>query len=288
MPIRTILVPVTSADSTRASLETAFMVAQMFNSHVDALHVRVDPKDTLPLLGEGMSGTLIQEMIEFAEKESTERSKKAFEAFKKYCDHHKITISDQPKAANKMSADWSEEVGREDDHVATRGRLADLIVVGRPVEDADVPSPTTLNAALFETGRAVLVAPPTPPKELGKNIVIFWRGSTEAARAVSAGMTFVTRAESVRIISAGADQPARTGPEGLVKYFAWHGVKAEAEKVNAEGSAIGATLLEACHHAKADLLIMGAYTHSRVRQLILGGVTRRVLAESTVPVLMAH
>jgi nucleotide-binding universal stress UspA family protein len=288
MPIRTILVPVTNAESSKSSIETAFLVAKMFASHVDAFHVRVDPKDTLPLLGEGMSGTLVQEMIEFAEKETDDRSAKALKAFQKYCDGHNITLSDKPKMSKAMSASWTEEVGREDDHVAVRGRLADLIVVGRPVADSDVPSPTTLNAALFETGRAVMIAPPKAPTELGDRVVIFWRGSTEASRAIGAAMTFITRAKHVTIISAGAEQASRAGVEGLKRYLAWHGVEAQAQIVTVEGPPVGTILLEACQKADADLLVMGAYTHSRVRQLILGGVTQRVLTEATVPVLMAH
>lgn len=288
MPIRTILVPVINAESSKSSMEAAFLVAKIFASHVDAFHIRGDPKDTLPLLGEGMSGTLVQEMIEFAQKESEDRSTEALAAFKRFCDSHNITHNEKPKMSNAMSAAWREEVGREDDHVAVRGRVSDLIVVGRPVADADVPSPTTLNAALFETGRAVLVVPPIMPTTIGERVVIFWRGSTEASRAVSAAMTFLTRAKQVKVISAGADQPSRASVEGLVDYLAWHGVKAEFERVMVEGTAMGARLLEAAQHSQADLIVMGAYTHSRIRQLILGGVTSRVLAESTVPVLMAH
>jgi nucleotide-binding universal stress UspA family protein len=288
MPIRTILVPVTNAESSVSAIQTAFLVAKTFASHVDAFHVRVDPKDTLPLLGEGMSGTLIQEMIEFAEKESDDRAGKAQAKFMKYCEQHKIKLSAKAKMSKTMSASWSEQTGREDEHVAVRGKLSDLIVVGRPVTDNDTPSPTTLNAALFETGRAVLVTPPTPPTGIGKHIVIFWRGSTEASRAIAAAMTFISRAESVHIISADADRASNMAVEGLQEYLAWYGVKAETESVDATGKSLGITLLDAAHNDKADLLVMGAYTHSRVRQLILGGVTRRVLTESKIPVLMAH
>ncbi len=288
MAIRTILVPVTNAETSVSAIETAFLVAKTFASHVDAFHVRVDPKDTLPLLGEGMSGTLIQEMIEFAENESDDRAKKAQAMFMKYCDQHKIKLSPEAKMSKTMSAGWSEQTGREDEHVAVRGKLSDLIVVGRPVTDNDTPSPTTLNAALFETGRAVLVTPPTSPTEIGKHIVIFWRGSTEASRAIAAAMNFITRAESVHIMTADADRASNMAVEGLQEYLAWHGVKAQTESVDATDKSLGITLLEAAHNDKADHLVMGAYTHSRVRQLILGGVTRRVLTESKIPVLMAH
>jgi len=131
-----------------------------------------------------MSGTLIQEMIEFAEKESDERAKKAQAFFMEYCKSHGIELSSEAHMSDVMTAGWSEQIGREDEHVAVRGKLSDLIIVGRPVTDNDSPSPATLNAALFETGRAVIVTPPEPPVEIGKRIVIFWRGSTEASRAI--------------------------------------------------------------------------------------------------------
>ena len=188
-----------------------------------------------------------------------------------------------------VTAGWTEVSGREDDHVSIRGRLNDLIVVGRPLADSDTPSPTTLNAALFETGRAVLVAPPMAPEVLGKKVVIFWRGSTEASRAIAAGMPFIWRAETVKIVSALADQATRASAEGLATYLAWHGVNAEVETLTAtDGKAVGSRLLDSAQKFQADLLVMGAYTHSRVRQLILGGVTQKVLAEATIPVVMAH
>ena len=293
MSIKTILVPVDGTEAARSALEMAFVAGKQFSAHVDVLHVSADPKDAVPLLGEGMSGAMIEEMIEYAEKEAAERAASGRRMFDEQCARDSVSVAETPPAADTVSAAWVEVVGRDNEAVAQRGRLADLIVAGRPTADGDPSATMVLNAVLFETGRPVLVAPPgvsavPSPAAMGSTVAIAWNLNAEAARAVAAAIPFLSRAESVVIVTAESERTSAGAVGELAPYLAWHGVSATTKTIPPSRRAVGESLLGACADVGADMLVMGAYTHGRVRQLILGGVTRHVLAEATIPVLMAH
>ena len=294
MSIKTILVPVDGTEAARPALETAFAVAKKFSAHVDVLHVSADPKDAVPLLGEGMSGAMIEELIEYAEKESGERAASARRMFDDQCARDSVSIAGTPSAEDKSSAAWVEFVGRDNEAVAQGGRLADLIVAGRPTADADPSATMVVNAALFETGRPVLVGPPpgsatsATSAAVGGKVAIAWNLNAEAARAVGAALPFLGSAESVVIVTAESERTSSGAAGELASYLAWHGIAATTQIVPKSRRAVGEALLGTCADIGADMLVMGAYTHGRVRQLILGGVTSHVLAAAAIPVLMAH
>ena len=293
MSIKTILVPVDGTEAARPALETAFAAGKQFSAHVDVLHVNADPKDAVPLLGEGMSGAMIEEMIQYAEKEAAERATSARRMFDEQCARDSVSVSTTPPAAETVSAAWVEVVGRDNEAVAQCGRLADLIVAGRPTADADPSATMVLNAALFETGRPVLVAPPeksaaSSSTGAGGKVAIAWNLNAEAARAAAAAIPFLNRAESVVIVTAESERTSSGAANELAPYLVWHGISATVQTIPLSRRAVGEALLGACAEIGADMLVMGAYTHGRVRQIILGGVTRHVLAEATIPVLMAH
>lgn len=286
MPIRSMVVPVDGTDRSESALKTALAVAKELDAHLEALHVRPDAREAVPLLGEGMSGTMIEEMIDLAERESDARAKRARAQFDACVAEFGVVACDGPPGPGGACITWREETGREDETVAWRGRLADLIVAARPNGDAEAAAALTLNAALFESGRPVLVAPPEPVSGVGRTVAIAWNGSAQAARAVAAAMPLLQAAESVRILTVASEKtPAAMGDE-LSKYLSWHNVSAETITSEEIEGAVGADVMGKA--VGADLLVMGAYTHSRLRQLILGGVTRYVLENATIPVLMSH
>jgi nucleotide-binding universal stress UspA family protein len=176
--------------------------------------------------------------------------------------------------------------GREEEVVAQQARLADLAVVAHPEAGEDVSSSDALHAVLFESGRPVLIAPQSPPASIGRRICIAWNGTAESASAVYAALPWLRRAEAVRVLS--ADEYQRRGPEApeLVAYLALHGVEAERATFRPIDREVGAGLLKAAAEFGADLVAMGAYSHSRLRQLILGGVTRHVLENAKLPIMM--
>lgn len=284
---KTMLVAVSDDVSGRSPLETAVTVGRRFDSHVSALHVKTDPSNAVPLVGEGMSGVMVEEMISAAEQQADERARQARTVFDERRAELGAPLVQAPPAAG-FSMAWREEVGREEDVVARCARLADLVVLGRPVADRELPSVMTLNAALMESGRPLLVAPPQPPASIGSRVAVAWNGSAEAARAVSAALPFLTAAEQVHIFSARESEGDPVlAPAELCAYLAWHGINAECHHAQASHNT-GEMLLSEVARLGCDLVVMGAYTHSRLRQFILGGVTRHMLHHATVPVLMMH
>jgi nucleotide-binding universal stress UspA family protein len=286
MTIRKLLVPMTATEAGRQALEAAFAVAAALSAHVEVVHVRPDPQDAIPLLGEGVSGAMVEELIILTEKEAAARAAAAKRHFEECRLHREITVAHTPSSAGP-STRWIEIVGRENDVTVAQGRLADLIIVGRSHSETDAAAAATLNAALFESGRPVLVVSEFAP-DIGKRIAIAWNGSAEAARSVSAALPFLNRAEAVILFSVATERTSADAVVGLVDFLAWHGISAVPEALPEGGGSVGHRILEAASAAGIDLLVMGAYTHSRLRQLILGGVTHDVLGRAKLPLLMAH
>lgn len=282
MTVRTILVPVDGSESCTIALETAFELAADFGAHMAGLHVRIDPLEAVPFVGEGMSGALVQELIELTEHESAVRAQAARAMFERV-----QASAGCPSAASPTpggpSAAWLEQAGREEDAIVRYGRLADLIVVGRTGADRGDSAVTAFTMALFETGRPVLVAGETCRAPF-RSIVVAWNDSLEASRSVAASLPFLARASQVTAVCVDEDagEPAL---DDLVRYLGWHGIAAQRRFIEARGS-VGEALVRAAHGA--DLLVMGGYSHSRLRELILGGVTRYMLEHARLPLLMAH
>ena len=177
-------------------------------------------------------------------------------------------------------------IGQEEDVVAQQARLADITVVPHPVSGEALSSWGTLHAVLFDSGRPVLISPQAIPLQIGTRVCLAWNGTAESASSVLAAMPWMQRAEGVAILYADGYQRRGPGAPDLAAYLALHGVHAEIVTFKSAGGSVGAGLLAAASAFGCDLLSMGAYSHSRLRQLILGGVTRHVLEHATLPVMM--
>jgi nucleotide-binding universal stress UspA family protein len=287
MAIKVILAPLFGAPSDDAALATALAVARKFSAHIDVMLIRADPRTMIPYIGEGMSGALIEEMIASAEQQADERAKRVRQTFDDWC--AKSGLPRGESAADGPNCAWIEDTGRPDACVARRGRVADVVVIARPEGENAVTAITeTLEAALMDSGTPLLVAPSQPPETVGDNVAIAWNGGLEAARAVTAAMPILKAAGNVTILTAGDPCPPEATAEALAGYLASHGVAAQVRKLEEGTDSMSATLLDAAKEAGANLMVMGAYTHSRLRELVFGGVTYEVLSAADMPVLMAH
>lgn len=285
MAIRKLLLPLTGTAAGEAALLTSLTIARAWDAHVLALHVRVDSRDVAPLAGEGLSGAMIEEMMSATEKESAHRAQAVRSMFDRFVVANEVMLAESHAHRPGPSASFAAVTGREEDIVAQQARLADLTVVPHPEAGEDVSSSDALHAVLFDSGRPVLISPQAPLPTIGTRVCLGWNGTAESASAVTAALPWLQRAEAVRILSAEGYQRRGPGAPELAAYLALHGVHAESEVFHVRGAA-GSALLAAARDFGCDLLAMGAYSHSRLRQLILGGVTRHVLENATLPVLM--
>jgi nucleotide-binding universal stress UspA family protein len=288
MRYRTVLAPISAPEVGLSILRTALHLARAFDAHIDVLHVRPDPRGLVPYTGEGMDGSMIEEIMDVTEREGGEREVRSREMFDAFADENDVRVADEPGAGAGVSMSWNSTVGREDEVVATRGRIYDIVAVGRPVKEAALPSPITLEAALLDTGRPILVAPPDARDSFGTSIAVAWEGSPEAARAIADAIPLLEKADKVTVLSAKAAQVSPIDADDLRHRLAWHGIACEIQSFEAAASELGAAFLEQSDKAGADLLIKGAYSQSRLRQLILGGRTRHILAHAEIPVLLSH
>ena len=285
--IRKITVPLSGHEIDEPVLDTAFAVAKRFDANLRAALILADPRDAVAFVGEGMTSAMLEQIMLSAESEGKDRAGKTrvlFETLRQRYGCPDIL----PPAGSGFGCHYFERVGREDEIVAQRGRLCDLLVAGRVrTNDANAPH-LALEAALRETGRPVLVVSSNVPPDFGKTIAIAWNGSIEVSRAIIMGMPFLERAERVVVLSVEGD--TEYGPPGsdLLEYLGWHGITGQAVAVKSSERGQGQALLAAAESARADLMIMGAYTRSHMRRLIFGGVTAYMLDHAPFPLLMTH
>jgi len=286
MAIRKLLLPLTGTAAGEAALDTAVRIARIWNAHVTALHVRVDSRDVAPLAGEGLSGAMIEEMMSATEKESSDRAHAVRAMFDRYVTENHVPVGEA--RPGEISASFATVVGREEDLVAQQARLADLTVVPHPEAGDDVSSSDALHAVLFDSARPVLIAPLVAPERIGTRVCVAWNGTAESAASVLAALPWMQRAEAVRVLTADEYQRRGPGAADLLSYLALHDVTADTAVFRPIDKDVGAGLLRAAKEFNCDLLSMGAYSHSRLRQLILGGVTRHVLEFADLPVMMTR
>lgn len=281
--MKTILMPFRGDEQALATLELAYTVAAGFGSYLEGLFVRQPP----PLVsGEGIS--LPGEYLADLDEEAGRAAERARERFAAFMADKGAPIEDVKFSTDQPSAGWRDTEGFESEVVGEYGRLFDLIVVGCPSRQAAAARDVVCEAALFDSGRPVLLAPVEPPARLGENVVVAWNGSTETARTIGLGMPLLLRADTVTVLTVeGATVPGPTGDQ-VADHLVRNGVKAEPRTAQLEGRNSGQAMLEECRAVGADLLLKGAYTQSRLRQMIFGGATSHILAHAELPVFMAH
>jgi len=288
MPLAIVLAVIDGAPGSEAAMKAALEVGRRFSARIDLLHVEIDPASAVPVVGEGMSGAAVEQIIDSLQAEAETRRKEAERLFDQLCVAAKLPVvePDSTPKAGEFSVAFHKVKGTEPDEVLRHGRLADLIVLARTGWEGDGGLSATFDGALFDSGRPVLLLPQAPVAGFGRSVAVAWDGSRESARAATAALPFLENAEKVIILTAReTDHDAE--PSQLAGFLAAHGVAGKTWAFSPDGG-IGDALLEEAGKAKADLLVMGAYGHSRLRELVLGGATRDVLVNAAIPVLMAH
>lgn len=287
MAIKSILVPIRGDGLGEGVLDHACAIGSRFGSHIEAIHARARPEDYLPF-GTLISGKMKESILASATANAEDEGAHFLQLFNDYCTKNKLTILKKPPApSNKMTASWREETGKQATVIARRGRLADLIVVPKPDGESRL-GVNTLESALLESGKLVLMAPPLAVSGIGNHLAIAWSGSAESARAVSLAMPLLASAKKISILSAETGEPMDLGADDLVDHLRWHNIEPDAKIFKTSGNDIGGPLLQQAAAIGADCLLMGAFGHNRNREFILGGVTQYVISHAQLPVFFAH
>ena len=279
--MKTILVPTEHHVSMQSALDTALLLARKFGSCVEGFALRPGVADLVAMDPDsGLTMVAVKE-------NDAELIRHSEEVFRAFMERHQVPQRSGDGAAT-LSWTWHKDAPSGHDFVGSYGRIFDMIVLARPGQEWQSPAMITLESALFESGRPVLIAPPLAPRSLGTNVLIAWNCSTEQARTTADAMPFLRQAERITIVTVEGATVAGPSGEEMARALKISGISAEPLTLKARKGGAGEALLSKADELGCDLIVKGAYTQSRLRQMIFGGTTRHILGNAKLPVLMAH
>ena len=279
--MKTILVPTEHNTSMASALDTALLLAQKFGSFIEGFSLRPAVADLVAMDPDsGLTMVAVKE-------NDAEMVRQAEDMFRAFMAQHQVA-KQGAATADAPSFSWLDSAPSGHDFVGSYGRVFDCIVLARPGDEWQSPSMVTLESALFESGRPVLIAPPESPKSLATNVLIAWNCSTEQARTTADAMPLLRLAQRVTICTVEGATVAGPSGEQMARSLKLNGVNAEPITLKQNKRNAGEVLLGKAAELGCDLIIKGAYTQSRLRQMIFGGTTRHILANAKLPVMMAH
>lgn len=291
MSIKHILIPIEGQDTDSYVLETAYKMGQKFNAHLEVFEVTLDGRDAIPFIGQGLSAPVVEQILHSLETESKDQRDKAFQHFNVWHQQHPelLFLTDGKMSENsKTTISWTEITGRNAELVPEKARVSDLVVFARVSANDDDLSAAMIESTLMEGGCPTLFAVDNIPQQIGSNITLFWNGSLECARAVHFALPFLKKAKKVTLLTTSKVDTMGESGAALKNYLSYHNIAADLMDLECDTSDIGASILKNSYALKADLFILGAYSHSRLREWVLGSITRYVLKEANIPCLLIH
>ena len=281
MSMKTILVPTENHDAMRSALESALLLARRCDSYIEGFALRW-------AINEFIGGDIVGGLpLERFRQDSAEEAKQAQQIFESFMQEHKVPRS--TKTAGTLSFGWLDDAPEGESFVGSHGRVFDVIVMNRPDANSTGLYNRAIESGLFESGRPILLSPPSPPRQIATNILIAWNCSTEQVRATALAMPLLQKADRVTVLTViGGIGVSGPSAEQLIRYLQRNEIVAEPMRVELDGRSTGEAILATAQSLGCDLLIKGAYTQSRLRQMIFGGATQHVLANAALPVLLAN
>lgn len=250
------------------------LAARLPEMRIDALHIRPEVDPSFMPTEEMMTEPRLREFTQREDVRSAEL-KGAFDGW-------------QRQAGGRLSAMWREGVGSERAMISSEASKAGLVVIGHQAQSHDGRVRDAIQASLFEAKATVVIVPSTMPPTLGLHPAIAWKPSEAASRVVQAALPILLAAEHVTVLIAEEGGSGDAMPAALQDALRAPDSRFQLRRVDPAGRRTSAALLDEARAVGADLLVMGAYTHPRLMELVLGGVTRDLLADVPLPVLMHH
>lgn len=291
---KTVLAHLTGSTCDESVLKASLGLVSDSTGHIDCLRLLPDPAELIAESAQTESGgwIILSDTIAEIEREANERTRKAQATVDVFGRENGIRRQDDPSGGEKVTISWHDAVGDEFDHITRAGRYQDVIVVAGGRDRDGRMAAEALGGIVLHSGKPVLLAPETASASPYRKIIIAWKETAEAARALTAAMPLLERAQSVELVHAREaghrpDESAESS-EHIRRYMRWHGLNADFRLIIPQGRAGIDAVLQRAKEAGADLLVMGGYGHNRIRELVFGGFTQRVLDGVELPVLLFH
>jgi nucleotide-binding universal stress UspA family protein len=277
--MKTILVPTEDDDAMSSALETALILARRCDSYIEGFALRW--KFTEFVSADMMGGIVVADHQEITRMETQART-----IFESFMQKHGVPRS--TAGTDSLSFGWLDNAPEGDAFVGSHGRVFDVIVMSRAGRNTSGLRNRAIKSGLFESGRPILLAPPSPPAQIGTNVLIAWNRSTEQARATALAMPLLQKADRVVVLTViGGTEVSGPSAEQLVRTLRRNRIVTELKRAELGGKSTGEAILATAKSLGCDLLIKGAYTQGRLRQMIFGGATQHILENAMIPVLLA-
>lgn len=283
--IRKIVIPVRGDGKGDNVFAHAAVLAARYKAHIAVTHCRPRGEDLMPY-GVAVPASLRKLLLSQSADVADQVEQGMREELESLAAKFGVVMSNK-NLPDQASAHWIEEQGRQVDVIKRHGRIADLICVAKPDVDRNLGA-NTLKAALFNTGRPVMMCPmrESSPVVLCDKIAIAWNGSIEASKAVAATTAVLERASEVVILSGGIEVNGADSA-GLQDYLSTRGVNVRVERFTPDRK-VGKQLMEKSMELNVDTLIMGAYSSSHERETFFGGNTQFIVDHAEFPVILVH
>ena len=286
MFLRCLLVPTAPGLDATRRLDAALRLGRRLRAHIGVAFMAPGPEHVMASMASlvPMDCATI-EAIARGVREAAAEGKAALET---WCEREGVAFMPEGDRLDATFVTWTELSGEVEPLLTLAGRINDLVIVDRPNPDEPFTG-RALDTAMFSVGRPTLMVGESVPYDLLDHVVVAWNGSLEATRLIGQSITLLHEAARVTVVHARTDRFEEARAADLCAYLRWHGIVAEAATLEVEdGTSVGAAILAEAGLRNASMLALGAYTHSRVREFLLGGVTRHVIEHAHIPMLMAH
>lgn len=279
--MKTILVPTQHVATMKSALETAVLLARRTGAYVEGFALRVAIP---PYVVAELTAGLTMDAYDAQRDEEVAELRRLFEGFMQ-----EQSIPPSGPSVSRPCFGWLAVAPDDEGFIGCHGRAFDVTVIARLDADSTGLHRRVIESALFESGRPVLLAPPTAPKQIATNVMVHWNGSTEQARANAFAMPLLQLAERVTVLTViGGQEVPGPSADYILRQLQHNGIAAKPVRVKLGDRETGEAVLEAAKAEGCDLLVKGAFTRNRLRQMIFGGATSHIMEHADIPVLMAH
>ena len=275
--MRNILLPFEYIETIPHLVDCAVSLAKKYNSSVSgvAIHQRID-------------SFIAQEgSIVFDSLHHDENKEEAIKYKEKFIDHMN-TLKKSDSDLSDLKYKWLSEELENQKYLGDLSRVYNVVIISRPYQELQSASLSSIQTILFDGGRPVMLIPMNKQIDIGKEVVISWNCTTESSRAVFAALPILKKANNVTILT--VEKVITDGPSGeqVSELLASHGIDAKPVTISGDEKKIGDAILDFSKSVDADLIIKGAYTQSRLREIIFGGATRHLMLHSEIPIYLVN